>query len=222
MAINLFVKGNTLQELVEEYATKVYLKDNALAPLEDALKKVKVSLAHEQETMVGVAGHDEQVARYEGQKKALEEQIAAIRKDADYKFEFSEVKGLKALGQQYRKAETKSEKAVAIAHFFNLHGFTRATDVACMDYVEGMGGLRKNSRKARVENARMTKERAWSNDLFFAILFDAYMDAGLIKEDIIPEELKEMYAEERRLAEKRKAERKAEREAAKKAKKANK
>lgn len=208
-------KARDFQNTVTSYATRVYLRDLALDPIERDIKKLMESLASAEKTGVGVLGQEAYVA---GLKEALtiaEEKKKTLAKENRY--DFGDIAGLSALRRGWKDAQTKSEKESLLKTFFALHGLTGSFG----DIVEALGGRRNTSRKIRVTKGAFTTDRSFSNALFMGYLVDLYMEAGLIKKDIIPAELVQVYEEEAEQARLRREAKKAERQA-KKAKKNNK
>ena len=197
-------------KMVEGYAIALYGKDAVLDPLERDLKKAQKALAALEETGKGVLGTEDAVKGLKDSITALEGEIKKAR--AKYGYDFASVKGLAPLRKGWKYAETRSEKEALLNDFFTLWGVRGSF----LDLVDQMGGKRCVSRRVRVLEAHLTADRSFSNALFMGLLVDALMECGLIKETVIPEELREVYRLEKEEADKRRAEKKAARAAERK------
>lgn len=204
--MNFYQKNNTLQSFVGKYAIATILRDATLDPVERQARSLREEIARTEKVGLGIVGTDAYLEALREALKETEEKIEKIKKDVPA-FKLSEVTGLSDLSKAYNNAKDDSAKAEAFRTFFRGHGFT---DVArCDDYVEAMSGLRSAGRKSRALSRGWTTERTFSKGLFMNILVDQFMEAGLVKKDIVPDSLREAFEKEEAEAKARKEARKA-------------
>lgn len=212
--INLYVnkdnaKARLFQELVANYAIAILHKDEVLDPLDREIKKTKATLA----TMVdddGIMGQAEYKKNLE--KKLAELEATRAKEAKELTFDLGDIPGLTSLYKAWDDCETRYEKEVVIKKFFAMHGL----EGPCMEFVDAMGGKGTSSRKTRALHARFSKDRKFNKGVFMSYLVDIYMEAGLIKKDIVPESLRAAFEEDEKQAKARREAKKAEKQANKK------
>ena len=199
-------KENTkLQGKVNDFAIKYFWRGLENKKLSKEAEDLKTALKAAK-MVQGTVGADKYVSDLREALDKVEEKKKAVAINPKARFPFNNDAD-KALKDEWKKSTTEAMKCSAMSRWLDAYGI-KADANACLPYVRAMGGSKTTGLRTRAEGGAFTDERGFSVNLFMSLLVDAHMEVGLIREDIIPEELVNLFKAEKEAAEARKKARK--------------
>lgn len=208
---DFYAKGSTLTVRVNQWASSVMFRAEKTAILRDRLETLKEHLASGKKLQGTVLYSPEDLKATVLAIRATEEELAGVGRLPDASFSFTSPAD-KALRKAWK--ETPNARTTALKTWFNAHGVPGDDETFLTSLVDALAHKRKNStEKIVMDGEKWAVDANISFPVLFAILVDKFFELSLMKADLVPESLKDIYAAKRDAA-------KAKREAKKKAKKA--
>lgn len=213
--LNLCVSTNTLKIRVNEFASSVMFRGLAVERYKKATEKLEAAVATAKGIRDTVGGED-YLKKVEAALEEEKSKYKAVLALPEAKFAY-DTEADRHLRKDWKKATTDAMRINALRKWFATYGIPcpEGSDAQILELVKALTHLRKNSTKKIVEGGDWAVEANLSMPTLYAIMVDWHFDANLMKSGLIPQELKDIYAE-------RAAQAKARREARKNANKKDK